>query len=56
MGFPAVPKHQARIRLFVTSEHTEEQMDRGAELLLDAARHFGFDLHERPIQSAIQEF
>ena len=55
MGFPAVPKNQARIRLFVTSEHTEDQMDRGAELLLDAAQHFGFDLHERQIPSAIQE-
>lgn len=42
MQFPAVPKNQSRIRLFVTSEHTEEQMDRCVEVISDAAKKFGF--------------
>ena len=51
MGFPAVPKHQARIRLFVTSEHTEAQMDRGAEILLKAAEKFDFLLPQGQLTS-----
>jgi glycine C-acetyltransferase len=42
MEFPAVPKNQARIRLFVTSEHTREELEKAADILLSAARHFGF--------------
>lgn len=42
MMFPAVPKNEARIRLFVTSEHTREQLDRCADLVLEAATEFGF--------------
>lgn len=42
MMFPAVPKNEARIRLFVTSEHTTEQLDRCAELVKEAADRFGF--------------
>ncbi|UCD38943.1 MAG: aminotransferase class I/II-fold pyridoxal phosphate-dependent enzyme [Fidelibacterota bacterium] len=42
MSFPAVPKNQSRIRLFVTSEHTKAQLERGAEVILKAAEHFGF--------------
>jgi 7-keto-8-aminopelargonate synthetase-like enzyme len=42
MQFPAVPKDEARIRLFVTSEHTEEQLRRAARIIREAAEHFGF--------------
>lgn len=42
MMFPAVPKNRSRIRAFVTSEHTLEQLDKGAEVLLKAADKFGF--------------
>lgn len=42
MEFPAVPVNEARIRLFVTSEHEPGQVDACAENILDAARHFGF--------------
>lgn len=42
MSFPAVPKNQSRIRLFVTSEHNQDQLDRGADIILQAAEKFGF--------------
>jgi len=42
MMFPAVPKNEARIRLFVTSGHTREQLDRCADIVLEAAQRFGF--------------
>jgi 7-keto-8-aminopelargonate synthetase-like enzyme len=42
MSFPAVPAEEARIRLFVTSEHTEEQIRRGADIMARAAAEFGF--------------
>jgi 7-keto-8-aminopelargonate synthetase-like enzyme len=42
MEFPAVPVNEARVRLFVTSEHQPEQMDACAENILAAGRHFGF--------------
>jgi len=42
MSFPAVPMNEARIRLFVTSEHSEEQIRRGAALILRCAAEFGF--------------
>lgn len=44
LQFPAVPKNEGRIRLFVSSEHTKEQLERAAKILLDAAVHFGFAL------------
>lgn len=44
MMFPAVPKNEARIRLFVTSEHTREQLDRCAEIVLEAAERLQFRL------------
>ncbi len=47
MAFPAVPKNQSRIRLFVTSEHTRKQLDKGAEVIIKAAEEFGFLLKER---------
>lgn len=40
MMFPAVPKNQARIRLFVTSEHTDELLEKTAEIIRGAARFF----------------
>lgn len=40
--YPAVPRHLSRMRLFVTSEHTPEQIDRAAAIIVEAARTFGF--------------
>ena len=40
--FPAVPKNDARIRMFVTSEHTQEQLAKAAEIILSAADKFDF--------------
>ncbi len=42
MQFPAVPKQESRIRLFVTSEHTEEQLERAAQIVFETAERFGF--------------
>lgn len=42
ISFPAVAKGEARIRMFVTSEHTREQLDRAVAILLRAADKFGF--------------
>ena len=42
MSFPAAPPGEARMRLFVTSEHTEDQIRRGAEIMVRAANEFGF--------------
>ncbi len=47
MSFPAVPKNQSRIRMFVTSEHTREQLDKGAEIIVKAAGEFGFLLDDQ---------
>ena len=38
---PAAPKGQARLRLFVSSEHTLEQMRQTADVLNEAAKQFG---------------
>ncbi len=42
--FPAVPKNEARIRMFITSEHTHEQLKRAADIVIDAAEKFDFKL------------
>jgi 7-keto-8-aminopelargonate synthetase-like enzyme len=42
MQFPAVPKNEARLRLFVTSEHTREQLDQAARLVIEAAEYYNF--------------
>lgn len=42
MSFPAVPVNEARIRLFVTSQHTEAQIARCAEIIRRAADAIGF--------------
>lgn len=42
MQFPAVPKNEARIRMFVTSEHTKAQIEQAARIVLSAAEHFQF--------------
>ncbi|MEE9167134.1 MAG: aminotransferase class I/II-fold pyridoxal phosphate-dependent enzyme [Candidatus Neomarinimicrobiota bacterium] len=47
MMFPAVPKNRSRIRAFVTSEHSQDELKRGAEIILDAARKFGFLLNRQ---------
>jgi 7-keto-8-aminopelargonate synthetase-like enzyme len=44
MEFPAVPSGEARLRLFVTSEHSIEQLDRAADLVIQAANQFDFAL------------
>jgi glycine C-acetyltransferase len=40
--FPAVPKGEARIRMFITSEHTEAQLKKAADIILSAAEKFDF--------------
>ena len=42
MTFPAVSKNRSRIRAFVTSEHTKEQLDKVAEVILKAAKKYNF--------------
>jgi 7-keto-8-aminopelargonate synthetase-like enzyme len=42
MQFPAVPKNEARIRMFATSEHTGEQIQKASDILLQAAEKFNF--------------
>lgn len=42
MVFPAVRKNKGCIRLFVTSEHTREQMCEAADIIFKAAEYFGF--------------
>lgn len=42
MEFPAVPIAEARIRLFVTSEHSHAHLERAAEIVVRAAHEFGF--------------
>lgn len=44
LQFPAVPVNEARLGLFVTSEHTPEQTDRAADVVVRAAEQFGFRL------------
>ena len=40
--FPAVPKNEARLRMFVTSEHTKYQLDKASLIIFEAAERFGF--------------
>lgn len=40
--FPAVPKNEARMRIFVTSEHSKEQLEEGAQIIFKAAEKFNF--------------
>ena len=42
MQFPAVPKNEARIRTFVSSEHTFSQVERAATIILEVAGLYGF--------------
>ncbi len=42
MNYPAVPRGESRIRLFVTSEHTWEHIDKAVKILFDAGEKFGF--------------
>jgi glycine C-acetyltransferase len=43
MQFPAVPKNEPRIRLFMSSEHSRAQIDEAVEALFRAATKFGFE-------------
>ncbi|MBV8445910.1 MAG: aminotransferase class I/II-fold pyridoxal phosphate-dependent enzyme, partial [Candidatus Dormibacteraeota bacterium] len=38
IGFPTVPRGQARVRTIVTATHTREQLDRALEAFADAGR------------------
>jgi glycine C-acetyltransferase len=40
--YPAVPRHLSRMRLFVTSEHTPDEIDAAADIIIAAAEKFGF--------------
>lgn len=42
MEFPAVPIGEARVRLFVTSEHDRDQIQQCAQTMREAGAHFGF--------------
>lgn len=42
MSFPAVPMNEARLRLFLTSEHDQAQIERCAGIVIRAAAEFGF--------------
>jgi len=42
LQFPAVPMNESRIRLFVTSEHTSEHLDKVADVICRAAVQFDF--------------
>jgi 7-keto-8-aminopelargonate synthetase-like enzyme len=44
MQYPAVPKNEARIRMFVTSEHRHDQIHKAADVILKAAERFSFHL------------
>jgi len=40
--YPAVPKDYACARLFITSEHTKEQLKKASEIIFNVADKFGF--------------
>ena len=42
MVYPAVRKNKGRIRLFVTSEHTKEQLEQARDIIVKAGEEFGF--------------
>lgn len=42
MEFPAVPINEARVRLFVTSEHNDEHLSACADIMAQAGKTFGF--------------
>ncbi len=41
IGYPTVPEGKARVRTIVTAAHTEEQLDRAADILAACARKIG---------------
>lgn len=48
MSFPAVPKGEARIRMFVTSEHSPAELRRAAEIITESAVRHGFAKEASP--------
>jgi 8-amino-7-oxononanoate synthase len=44
--FPAVNRNEGRVRLFVTSEHTQEQLERAANIIIAAASRFRFGVND----------
>ena len=41
IGYPTVPEGKARVRTIVTAAHTDEQLDRAAEILASCAKAMG---------------
>jgi len=41
IGFPTVPRGQARVRTIVTATHTREELDRALEAFADAGQKLG---------------
>ena len=46
--FPAAPQQLSRLRLFVTSEHGPDLIDRAADIVLEAAQRFDFAVDASP--------
>lgn len=44
--FPVVPRGFARLRHFLSSEHTKEQLERTVELAVEAAEKFGVNINK----------
>jgi 7-keto-8-aminopelargonate synthetase-like enzyme len=42
MQFPATSRNEARVRLFVSSEHSKEELDEAARIIFKAAKEFNF--------------
>lgn len=40
-AYPVVPRGRARIRVQLSAAHTEEQVDRAAQLFIETAREMG---------------
>lgn len=49
MTYPGVAKNRARIRVFISSKHDKKDMEKGAEIVLKAAKKFGF--LKKPVSS-----
>jgi len=41
LGFPTVPRGQARIRVMNTAAHTRDDLDKGLEIFEKVARELG---------------
>ncbi|GAA4625597.1 aminotransferase class I/II-fold pyridoxal phosphate-dependent enzyme [Cellulomonas oligotrophica] len=50
--FPAVPDDQSRLRFFLTSEHTHDQLDRALDVTARCLREAGVPLATAPVETA----